>query len=86
MAAAPASVDCLQLHQDLIEIKGVDDVRDLHAWCVTPGQAEVSARIHVTDESMIMDVSDRARIVIKHKHGISKCTLEVTDDAPPPGA
>jgi cobalt-zinc-cadmium efflux system protein len=49
---APKGLDLDDIRQHLLEVPGVTDVHDLHAWTITSGIPSLSAHVTVTDEAL----------------------------------
>jgi len=49
---APAGLDLADVRRHLVEVPGVVDVHDLHAWTITSGMPSLSAHVTVTDEAL----------------------------------
>jgi cobalt-zinc-cadmium efflux system protein len=49
---APAGLDLADVRRHLVEVDGVVDVHDLHAWTITSGMLSLSAHVTVTDEAL----------------------------------
>lgn len=49
---APAGLDLTDVRRHLVEVPGVVDVHDLHAWTITSGMPSLSAHVTVTDEAL----------------------------------
>jgi cobalt-zinc-cadmium efflux system protein len=52
LEAAPRGVDLAEVRRHMIEVDGVCDVHDLHAWTITSGQPVLSAHVVVDDETI----------------------------------
>ena len=50
LEATPRGVDLGEVRQHMIEVRGVVDVHDLHAWTITSGMPVLSAHVIVDDE------------------------------------
>ena len=50
LEATPRGVDLVEVRQHMIEVRGVVDVHDLHAWTITSGMPALSAHVIVDDE------------------------------------
>lgn len=74
---APAGLDITEVDNDLAAIDGVSDVHDLHAWTLTSGMNVATAHLVAADASMVQPVLDRARILLRDRHGIAHATLQV---------
>jgi cobalt-zinc-cadmium efflux system protein len=49
---APAGMDLDDVRRHLLEVPGVVDVHDLHAWTITSGMPSLSAHVTVTEEAL----------------------------------
>lgn len=49
---APAGMDLQDVRRHLMEMPGVVDVHDLHAWTITSGMPSLSAHVTVTQEAI----------------------------------
>jgi cobalt-zinc-cadmium efflux system protein len=49
---APAGLDLDDVRRHLLEVPGVTEVHDLHAWTITSGIPSLSAHVTVTDECL----------------------------------
>ncbi|MDF1604274.1 cation diffusion facilitator family transporter [Nocardioides sp. YIM 152315] len=49
---APAGMDLEDVRRHLLEMPGVVDVHDLHAWTITSGMPSLSAHVTVTPEAL----------------------------------
>lgn len=49
---SPAGLDLDDVRRHLLDVPGVSDVHDLHAWTITSGMASLSAHVTVTDECL----------------------------------
>jgi len=52
LEAAPRGVDMADVRQHILEVDGVLDVHDLHAWTITSGLPVLSAHVVVTEEAL----------------------------------
>ncbi|WP_028638493.1 cation diffusion facilitator family transporter [Nocardioides sp. URHA0032] len=73
LEVAPAGLDLDDVRTHLLEMSGVVDVHDLHAWTITSGMPSLSAHVTVTqqalDEHGVGGILDR----------LSECTAEHFD-------
>jgi cobalt-zinc-cadmium efflux system protein len=74
---APAGVDVDAVAADLAGIQGVTDVHDLHLWSLTSGMDVATVHLVTTAEVDAHAVLDRARDVLRGRHGIAHATLQV---------
>jgi cobalt-zinc-cadmium efflux system protein len=49
LEVAPRDLDLEEVRRHLLDVPGVTDVHDLHAWTITSGIASLSAHVTVTD-------------------------------------
>jgi cobalt-zinc-cadmium efflux system protein len=52
LEVAPPGLDLEEVRRHLLEVPGVTDVHDLHAWTITSGMASLSAHVTVTDDCL----------------------------------
>ncbi|MEU2062968.1 cation diffusion facilitator family transporter [Streptomyces sp. NPDC013455] len=50
LEAAPKGVDMAEVRAHILELDGVEDVHDLHAWTITSGMPVLSAHVVVSSE------------------------------------
>ncbi|HMG30540.1 MAG TPA: cation diffusion facilitator family transporter [Jiangellaceae bacterium] len=73
----PASMRAEDVAAALVATEGVDDVHDLHLWTLTSGMNVATAHLVTVDGADAHDVLDRARDVLRDKHGVAHATLQV---------
>ncbi|CUR54850.1 putative cation efflux protein [metagenome] len=73
LETAPAGLDLEDVRAHLLEMSGVVDVHDLHAWTITSGMPSLSAHVTVTDE--VLDRLGVGEILDRLSH----CTAEHFD-------
>lgn len=78
---APAGLEVAELDADLAAIDGVEDVHDLHAWTLTSGLHVATAHLVANEPSDVQPVLDRARTLLRDRHGIAHATLQVEPHA-----
>ncbi|MEU6483759.1 cation diffusion facilitator family transporter [Streptomyces sp. NPDC046887] len=52
LEAAPKGVDVGEVRQRMLDLPGVEDVHDLHAWTITSGMPVLSAHVVVSPETL----------------------------------
>ena len=75
--AAPHGLDLEALRSDLLEIDGVVDVHDLHAWTLTSEMDVATAHLMTTETTDPHPVLDQAREVMRTSYAITHATLQV---------
>lgn len=69
LESTPADIDMSEIVRDLMSVKGVGGVHDLHAWSITQNLRVLSAHIVVTED---MAISDGALIQREINHLVSQ--------------
>ena len=75
--AAPHGLDLDALHADLLKIKDVIDVHDLHAWTLTSEMDVATVHLMTTKDTDPHPVLDQARDILHSQYNISHATLQV---------
>ncbi|MFF1692326.1 cation diffusion facilitator family transporter [Streptomyces sp. NPDC058257] len=52
LEAAPKGVDMAEVRSHILDLPGVEDVHDLHAWTITSGMPVLSAHVVVSSETL----------------------------------
>jgi cobalt-zinc-cadmium efflux system protein len=55
--ATPKNIDLDMVRQHLLEVDGVEDVHDLHAWTITSGVPVLSAHVIVSDATFTQNIA-----------------------------
>ncbi|MEW1599491.1 cation diffusion facilitator family transporter [Streptomyces sp. NPDC093808] len=74
---APSGMDPATVADDLASVDGVKDVHDLHLWTLTSGMNVATAHLVTTDRTDGHAVLDRARDLLRDRHGVAHATLQV---------
>jgi cobalt-zinc-cadmium efflux system protein len=78
--AAPPGLDLAGLEAELHGLDGVVDVHDLHVWTLTSEMDVASVHLMVCEGTDTHAVLDRARVIMRDRHGIDHATLQVEPD------
>lgn len=73
----PEGMDAGEVAGDLAAIDGVGDVHDLHLWTLTSGMNVATAHLVTADSADPHAVLDRARALLRERHGVAHATLQV---------
>ncbi|MFD0886464.1 cation diffusion facilitator family transporter [Streptosporangium algeriense] len=73
----PEGMDATAVAADLAAIDGVRDVHDLHLWTLTSGMNVATAHLVATDFADGHAVLDRARHLLRTRHGVEHATLQI---------
>ena len=79
LEATPRDVDANKLVHDVMQIKGVLGVHDLHVWSLTQSLRTMSAHI-LTDDLSISeggDIQRQVNEIIYHRYNIAHATLQL---------
>ncbi|MCR5942703.1 cation transporter [Ochrobactrum sp. XJ1] len=79
MMATPEDVDLEKVVADLLSVKFIEDVHHVHVWALDEGHKALEAHLVVADLSLadVARVKRAARKILRNKHGIGHCTLEI---------
>ena len=77
LEAAPPTIDPDRVRQDVEGLPGVENVHDLHIWCITSGLNALSAHIVVADGTGSDDVLCRVKALLARDHHINHSTLQI---------
>lgn len=77
MEGAPLDINIDKIENDLLNIKGVIEVHDLHIWCLSIGKISMSCHL-ITNEPQ--NSLKMAREMIKDKYKITHTTIQVELD------
>lgn len=82
---APADLDLEDVRRHLLEVPGVTDVHDLHAWTITSGLPSLSAHVSVTDEVLaaqgVGPLLDRLQECAAEHFEVQHATFQVEPDS-----
>lgn len=73
----PAGMDLDAVTADLCGVGGVQSVHDLHLWTLTSGMHVATVHLVAADLADSHGVLDRARDVLRSKHGVAHATLQI---------
>jgi cobalt-zinc-cadmium efflux system protein len=79
LESTPRNVDMKKMLGDLLGVKGVRGVHDLHAWSLTESLRALSAHI-VTDDISISqggEIQHDINELVRHRYGIGHTTLQL---------
>jgi zinc transporter 2 len=74
MEASPKNVKVDDIVTDLMDLKGVDDVHDIHVWSLSMGKVALSA--HITSDNPLATLK-RATKCIRKNYKITHTTIQV---------
>ena len=79
LEATPRDVDANRLVHDVMEIKGVLGVHDLHVWSLTQSLRTMSAHILTDDLSISAgaDIQRQINEIVYHRYNIAHATLQL---------
>lgn len=79
LESTPADIDVNHMVSDILNIKGVHGIHDLHVWSISQNLRLLSAHL-VTDDVPISSgnqIQANVKSLIKHKYGIVHSTLQL---------
>ena len=77
MEGAPLDINVDKIEDDLLKIKGVIEVHDLHIWCLSIGKISMSCHLISNEPQTSLKM---AREMIKDKYNITHTTIQVELD------
>jgi len=80
MESVPSHIDLDELRQDLLAVKGTEEVHDLHVWCLTSRQLALSAHAVVTGAADQDRVLGDMAALLEHKFNIRHMTVQLERD------
>lgn len=81
LQAAPPDVDLDAIERELHGLPGVVDAHDLHVWTLTSGMEVASVHLQVTDGTDGHALLERARALLRDRHGLDHATVQVEPTA-----
>lgn len=77
MQRSPTEINVVGLESDLLCIRGVQSVHDLHIWCVTPGRIVLSGHIAAAPGIRSSEILHNVRDYCQKKHRIQHVTIQI---------
>jgi len=77
MEGTPRHIDIEELRRALLEVRGIQDVHDLHVWTVTPGVEAMSGHAVVEDLQRTHEILTEARRIMQARFRIQHVTLQI---------
>jgi cobalt-zinc-cadmium efflux system protein len=80
--STPPDVDLAEVRQHILEVPGVVDVHDLHAWTITSGVPVLSAHVVVDDATAVVDgcggrILDQLAECLGGHFDVEHCTFQL---------
>ncbi|CDJ63450.1 cation efflux family protein, putative [Eimeria necatrix] len=76
MEGTPVGLDVAVLQSDLVSLRGVLEVHDLHVWSISIGRPALACHLVVCDEEAARRVLRAATLLCQRKHGILHTTIQ----------
>jgi cobalt-zinc-cadmium efflux system protein len=78
LEAVPQDINMNMLVRDMKSVAGVEDVHDLHVWCITSGMYALSCHASITDQSMSESASilHALEALLSEKYRIGHSTIQ----------
>lgn len=88
MEGTPVRLSFAELHDAMVSVQGVSEVKDLHVWCLASGFDALSAHVVVPEVERTDEVRSELKRLLRTRYGIEHSTLEVerpgdTPECPP---
>jgi cobalt-zinc-cadmium efflux system protein len=75
--ATPKGIDLSEVERHILEVPGVTEVHDLHAWTITSGMNVVSAHVVLAADAQPGDVLDHLGRCLAHDFDINHSTFQL---------
>ena len=75
MEATPENFDTENIRTEILSIKYVTEIHDIHIWQLTHGKPAMTAHITISDKDQLEYVLMKSTIVCR-KHGIYHTTIQ----------
>lgn len=79
MEGVPANVSLQTVEQEMLKIRGVVAVHDLHVWTLTSGLDSMSGHVFIENPGEGMTILAELRSMLAERFGISHTTIQVED-------
>lgn len=73
LEAVPPGLSWDKVHDDIVSIKGISDVHDLHIWCISHGEPALS--VHACAPDTVRAMKDINAVCLKY--GIHHATIQI---------
>lgn len=80
MESVPSHINLDELRDDLLAVRGTDEVHDLHVWCLTSRQLALSAHAVVENAADQDRVLGDMAALLEHKFNIRHMTVQLERD------
>ena len=79
LESTPADIDMSQIVRDILSVKGVLGVHDLHVWSISRSLKMLSAHVVVEDISLSQAtvIQRNIRVTMLENYGVAHCTLQM---------
>ena len=79
LESTPRDVDMKAMVDEMMQVKGVIGIHDLHVWSITQGLRTMSAHILTDDISVSAgaEIQSRVNELVAHRYNISHATLQL---------
>ena len=79
LESTPAGIDMSQIVRDILSVKGVLGVHDLHVWSISRSLKMLSAHVVVEDISLSQAtvIQRNIRVTMLENYGVAHCTLQM---------
>ena len=80
LEGVPEEIDIEKLRQDLLALKGVENIHQLKVWAITSKNVHLTVHLFApkADRNLLYQ---KALELLSHEHGITEMTLQIEDDA-----
>lgn len=76
LEGVPAGIDLAKIKDDMLNVKGVLDIHDLHVWGITNERINLTAHVVIDQQSDCAYVVTAMRNLLKEKYHIDHSTIQ----------
>jgi cobalt-zinc-cadmium efflux system protein len=78
LEAVPKEINLSALVRDMMRVKGVQDIHDLHVWCITSGMYALSCHVQIEDlpPSQSASILSSLETMLRERYRIGHTTIQ----------
>ena len=76
MESVPAQFNLEEIRSDLLSIRGIKDVHEMHLWSISTDHHSLTAHIFIDDSNENFDVITAINELLQQKYGIEHSTIQ----------
>jgi cobalt-zinc-cadmium efflux system protein len=77
MEGAPSNISQTKIRDEILNIKGVTGLFELHIWTITSGLHALSAHVVIMDINKSQEILQQINSTLEQKFGITHSTIQI---------